>query len=318
MSGLTCEKRMGSTLSIIEPTDAKIVQRVRERVGLGASAGGPSDEQIVWGVRGFAREFQYWYNRVLDEAVPQYQKIIIDRINPMIRGMQLEGLGAQQVSERLIADYMHRNYVTAGGWALEQIAISASPRLRKSTAAGIDAEWYEPGPPPVVNLYVIKSGTVTRNSDILKALKAHGQEAQKRLLQTDKRAVVRVYYAVTSGARSSTFHDNVFRPSSAEFWAQAFALDGNEKQAIDLVLAMVQESGALLRRLTNETALRALGAAVAAYIAKVDGSAAVDWEFLARRNMIGDDEVKDQAKVRHGLAVKAATETGYVWPSRGR
>jgi hypothetical protein len=299
------------------PTDADIANNVRLRSGLDANAGGPSDAEIVSGVRGFARQFRFWYNRVLDEAVPKYQRLIIDRINPMIRGMQLEGLSAQEVASRLVSDYAHRNYVTAGGWALEQLAIDASPRLRKSAATGIDAEWYEPGPPLVVNLYVIKSGTVTRNSDILKALKTHGQEAQKRLLQTDKKAIVRVHYIVTAGQKSSTFHDGVYRPSSAEFWAQTFAID-DEKQAIDLALAMAQEAGTLLRGFANEDALRALEAVVAAFIATPDDSTAVDWTFLAERNMIGGEEGKADSKVRHARAQQAVKNTGYSWPTKKR
>ena len=168
-----------------------------------------------------------------------------------------------------------------------------------------------------MNLYVIKSGTVTRNSDILKALKTHGQEAQKRLLQTDKRAIVRVYYIVTAGQKSSTFHDGVHRPSSAEFWAQTFAID-DEKQAIDLALAMAQEAGTLLSRFANEDALRALETAVAAFIASADDPTAVDWEFLAERNMIGSDEVRADSKLRHARAQQAAKIAGYHWPVKKR
>lgn len=303
--------------SPVEPSDQELIDRVRLRADLDASIG-PSDAEIVAGVRGFAREFRYWYNRVLEEAVPKYERLIIDRINPMIRGMQLEGLAANEVAVRLVADYAHRNYVTAGGWALEQLAIAASPRLRKSAAAGIDAEWHESGRSPVTNLYVIKSGTVTRNSDILKALKTHGQEAQKRLLQTDKKAIVRVFYIVTAGQRSSTFHDGVYRPSSAEFWAQAFALDDNEAQAIDLALAMAQEAGLLLRNIADDRALRALEAATAAYIADANDASLVDWEFLAKRNMIDDPTVKAEGKARHEQARRAAEGVGYTWPSRSR
>jgi hypothetical protein len=298
------------------PSDADIVADVRNRSGLASAAVGPSDEQIASGVRGFAREFRYWYNRVLDEAVPKYQRLIIDRINPMVRSMELHGLDTTAVAARLVADYAHRNYVTAGGWALEQLAIAASPRLRKSTAAGIDAEWHEPGPPPVAHLYVIKSGTVTRNSDILKALKTHGKEAKTRLIQTDKKAVVRVYYVVTAGNRSSTHHDDVYRPSSAEFWAQTFDLEDDEQQAIDLALAMAQEAGSLLQKISDDKTLRVLEVAVAAYIATDDDASAVDWEFLAKRNMIDDPEVKKQGTVRHERARKAAAEAGYEWPKR--
>lgn len=142
---------------------------------------------MVAGVRGFAREFTYWDDRVLEEALPKYRTLIIDRINPMIRSMELIGQTVEDSAAALVGDYARRNYVTAGGWALEQLAIASSPVLGKSSAPGIDAEWREAGPPPVAHLYVIKSGLVTRNSDILKALKANGAEAQKRLLQTDKR-----------------------------------------------------------------------------------------------------------------------------------
>lgn len=308
---------MNLSSSAIEPADRDIVHRVRERAALDPADGGPSDALIIAGVRGFAREFQYWYNRVIEEAVPKYQKLIIDRINPMIRGMQLQDLPADQVAKRLLADWAHRNYVTAGGWALEKLAIEASPRLQKSAAPGIDAEWHEPGSSLVVNLYVIKSGTVTRNSDILKALKKHGQDANKRLLQNDKKAVVRVHYVVTAGQRSSTFHDGVYRPSSAEFWAQAFALDDSEKVAIDLALAMAQEAGALLRAFDDNAALRAMEVAVAAYLATEDNPTVVDWEFLAQRNMIDNIEVKNQAKSRHIRAVNAVKDTGYSWPSKG-
>jgi hypothetical protein len=304
--------------SATEPTDAEIVANVRERADLKESDGGPSDAQIVDGVRGFAREFRYWYNRVLEEALPKYQNLIIGRINPMIRGMQLEGLPADQVAARLVGDYAHRNYVTAGGWALEQLAIAASPRLKKSAATGIDAEWHEAGPPPVVNLYVIKSGTVTRNSDILSALKKHGGEAQKRLLQTDKKAVVRVYYVITAGQRSSTFHDGVHRPSSAEFWAQTFALDNDEDKAIELALAMAQEAGTLLRQFADDTALRALETAVAAYIATKDDPNVVDWEFLAQRNMVDRTDVKAEGNARHKRAQKAVKDAGYSWPPTAR
>ena len=304
------------TSSATEPSDAEIVARVRERSGFTAEAGGPSDARIAQGVRGFAREFDYWYNRVLHRALPKYQSLIIDRINPMIRGMQLEGLTAQEVAERLLHDYAHRNYVTAGGWALEQLAISTSARLRKSSATGIDAEWHESGPHPVVHLYVIKSSTVTRNSDILKALKTHGHEAQNRLMQTDKRAVVRVYYIVTAGQRSSTYHDGVHRPSSAEFWAQTFDLEGEESLAVDLVLAMAQEAGVLLKGLVDDSSLRALVVAVAAFISEDDDPETVDWEFLAQRNMLASAEIKSQNRNRHERAKRALSDAGYEWPSR--
>ncbi|WP_433127734.1 PmeII family type II restriction endonuclease [Micromonospora sp. CA-240977] len=295
-------------------TDAEIVTSVRQRAGLLGRNDGPSDAHIVQGVRGFAREFTYWYGRVLEEAIPKFHNLVTSRINPMIRGMEYEGLPLAEVVRGLVGDYARRNYVTAGGWAIEQLAIAGSPRLHKSSAAGIDAEWHEAGATPVSNLYVIKSGTVTRNSDILKALKSHGQEAQKRLIQTNKKAVVRVHYVVTAGRRKSGYEDGVYRPSSAEFWAQAFALE-NEKEAVDLALAMSQQAGELLKQSDAATHIRGMESAVAAYLANPASPAQVDWEFLAQFNMLKDPELEKDHKNRLARAKAAVMKAGHKWPS---
>jgi hypothetical protein len=300
----------------VDITDAEIVASVRQRAELVGCADGPSDAHIVQGVRGFAREFNYWYGRVLEQAVPRFHSLVTSRINPMIRGMEYEGLPLSEVVSGLVGDYARRNYVTAGGWAIEQLAIAGSPRLKKSSAAGIDAEWHEEGTTPVANLYVIKSGTVTRNSDILKALKSHGQEAQKRLIQTDKKAIVRVHYVVTAGRRSSTYEDGVYRPSSAEFWAQAFAFD-DEKQAVDLALAMSQQAGELLKRSSAATHILGMETAVSAYLANPTSPDQVDWEFLAQHNMLTDVELEEGHKNRLAKAKAAVLEAGYKWsPTR--
>lgn len=288
--------------------DEELLEHVYSRVSSLSFKPGISDEYIVSGVRGFAREFDYWYGRVLQEAIPKYQKIVIDRINPMIRGMQLEGLSAEVASKRLVADYAHRNYVTAGGWALEQLAIAASPRLQKSASNGIDAEWREEHAPPIMHLFVIKSGTVTRNSDILAQLKTNGSSAQKRLLQTDKRAMVKVYYAVLTGQLGSTFHDGVFRPSSAEFWAMSLCMDDEPTHAIDLALSMAQTGGVLVRESGGEDNLRLLETAVEAYISDPEGY--VDWDFIARRNMGGHDVAAEKAE-RSARAAEALEASGY-------
>lgn len=294
--------------------DDSVVSRVREKVNLPAGAGGPSDQNIRDGIDGFAREFNYWYIRVLKKALPKFKQLIVDRINPIVRGMELEGLSAQAASERLVHDYAQRNFVTAGGWALEQLAIAGSPRLHKSSASGIDAEWHETGAVPVSHLYVIKSGTVTRNSDILAALKTNGKDAHKRLIQSNKKAVVRVYYAITSGAKTSTYHDGVYRPSSAEFWAQIFDLENDPTLAVDLALAMAQEAAQVVRsELGEREALEALQYAVCSYIAMREDPDLVDWEFLAQTNMRGDVNLKEEGKMRLARARSATQEAGYNW-----
>jgi hypothetical protein len=95
-------------------------------------------------VRGFVQAFDYWYIRVMREAVPNYRNLIIKRINPFIRQIELEGCTAEQAAERMVEDYNSRNFVTAGGWALEEMAVAASPVAQKGSAEGIDLQRFNP------------------------------------------------------------------------------------------------------------------------------------------------------------------------------
>jgi Type II restriction endonuclease EcoO109I len=307
---------LGSELHI-STLDVDIVSQVRERSGVSYSGEGPTDELIVAGVRGFVREFAYWYGRVLEEALPKYRSTIVDRINPMVRGMELDGLPLSEVASRIVGDYARRNFVTAGGWALEQLAIAASPTLQKSAAAGIDAERHQPGPPPVSSLYVIKSGPITRNSDILKQLKQHGAEAQKRLMQTNKKAVVRLVYVVLVGKLNSTFDDGIVRPSSAEFWADAFGLD-NESDAINMALAMAQTAGRLLKDGSIKGHVSALERAVGLHIATAKNPDEVDWEFIAQRNMIANQDVQSEDRLRRNRVIAQLRAEGLLPPQLRR
>ena len=63
---------------------AEIVENVRRLSGVSAD-NGPDDAHIFAGVKGFVSAFDYWYIRVMREAVPQYRNLIIMRINPLIR-----------------------------------------------------------------------------------------------------------------------------------------------------------------------------------------------------------------------------------------
>jgi hypothetical protein len=161
--------------------DAELVNNVRRLSGI-TDGRGPDDEHILAGVRGFVEAFDYWYIRVIREAVLQYRKLIIARINPFIRRVELEGLGAAEAACRLVEDYTRRNFVTAGGWALEELAIASSETMQKSAAAGVDAQRLDPTTSEY-HLYLLKSGPVTRNSDIVNAIKTHGRQAEKLLRQ---------------------------------------------------------------------------------------------------------------------------------------
>jgi hypothetical protein len=85
-----------------------------------------------------------------------------------------------------VEDYNSRNFVTAGGWAIEGLASNLNQTFQKSAAKGIDLQRSDPATNEH-HLYVIKSGMVTRNSDIVGALKRHSRDAEKllaRIIQT--------------------------------------------------------------------------------------------------------------------------------------
>jgi len=214
---------------------AAIIASVRALANLPEGAG-PDDVHVLAGVRGFASAFTYWYSRVMVEAVPDYRNLIIKRINPFIRRMQCDGLSAEETTRRLIEDYDSRNFVTAGGWALERLASDASPDAQKSAAEGIDLQRFD----PVTGnqyLYVLKSGLVTRNSDIVGALKRNSRQAEKLLRQDKSAGMVVANWVVLAGKTQSSFEDGIRRPSSAEFWGEVYGLD--ESNGVVLALAMV-------------------------------------------------------------------------------
>lgn len=167
-------------------SDAEIAANVR-RLSAVASGAGPDDAHIVAAVREFAGQFEFWYTRVMREAVAQYRTLIVKRINPFVRRIECDGLSAPETATRLVEDYNARNFVTAGGWALEALARHVSPHAKKSTAVGIDLEGEDPTSGDY-HLFVLKSGLVTRNSDILEALKRNARQAEKLRRQGGSKA----------------------------------------------------------------------------------------------------------------------------------
>lgn len=272
---------------------------------------GPDDAHITAGVRGFVGAFEYWYTRVVRESVPQYRTLLIKRINPFVRRVQLDPFNAAETARRLIDDYDSRNFVTAGGWALEALASDGSPDAQKSPAEGIDLQRRDPSTGDY-HLYVLKSGLVTRNSDIVKQLKRNSRQAEKLLRQGRSTGSVHANWAIGAGKTSSTFEDGVRRPSSAEFWSEMFGLD--QDRAVDLALAMTGVAGELIRS-DVEAHLEALRLLVADYIASRQDDEVVDWEFIARRNMQTPDNWRQEDQQRHQRALALLASTGYVLPS---
>lgn len=286
-----------------------LVDRVRATSGVAAGTG-PTDGHILAGVRGFVKAFDYWYIRFLEEkAIPQYRTNIIARINPFIRRIDCDGLTARETAERIVDIYSERNFVTAGGWALEALARRASPDAQKSPAEGIDLQRYD-SLTDSYHLYVIKSGPITRNSDIINALKQNAREAQSRLRQEHADGSVTANYAVAFGVLKTTDKDGVRRPSSAQFWSEILG-DLVEDDAIEMVLAIVAEAATIMRHSEASSHLEALKLLVADYIARRDDDKVVDWEFIAKRNMCDRKEWKAEDAQRHERATKKLDDSGY-------
>lgn len=287
--------------------DDLIVANVRRLSGVAAGTG-PDDAHIVAAVRGFADRFEFWYVRVMREAVVKYRQLIIKRINPIIRRIECDGLTTSQTASKLVEDYNARNFVTAGGWALEALAVRINHGNQKSTAEGIDVQRVDVTTGDY-HLYVLKSGLVTRNSDILNALKRNARQAEKLLRQDGQNIHVHAHYAIVTGKTESSFEDGINRPSSAEVWSHMTGLP--ERQALDLVLAIAAEAGRLVRRDMNEH-LIAMKTVVADYIADRTNPEVVDWPYLARRNMESATAWSAEDKLRHKRALGILAASGYV------
>jgi hypothetical protein len=287
-------------------SDEQIVSEVR-KISSVPTTRGPGDTEISAAVRGFVEAFDYWYIRVMRKAVSKYRNLVVGRVNPMIRRVEFETLSPNDTAFRLVSDYNNRNFVTAGGWALEALAIRICAQGQKSPTAGIDVQRYDPKTGDY-HLYVIKSGPVTRNSDILAALKRHARRAEQAIRQSKSKGTVHAYYAIAAGKTTTSFEDGIHRPSSAEFWSQMTAL--GEQEAVALVLAMSRVAGSMVRS-DASAHVQALQAVVASYISKRGAADEVDWDFLGKRNMRAKTEWQAEDVVRHKEAQALLARLGY-------
>ncbi len=290
-----------------QPNKAVIVAAVRALSGVGSNKG-PDDDRLFNAVEAFVEAFDFWYIRVMREAVPEYRKLIVMRINPFVRRIECDGMDVTQTARRLVEDYNSRNFVTAGGWAIEALAASGRPEVHKSGIAGIDIDRHDPATGEY-HLYVLKSGLVTRNSDIVAALKRSTRQAEKQLRQSRTTKGVRANYAIAAGKTTSSFEDGVWRPSSGEFWGEMFDLP--ERDAVELSLAIAAEAGRLVRSDAAEH-IDALKLVVGDYIAERGNPASVDWEFIAQRNMQKRATWQAEDEIRHDQAKAALLASGYV------
>lgn len=292
---------------------AEVAARIRAAAGV-TDGDGPDDAHLHAGVAAFVAAFEYWYTRVIRYAVKDYRSLVIGRINPFIRRIELDCMGPDEAAARLVDDYNVRNFVTAGGWALEGLAESASPRLHKSGTAGVDLEWYDHDT-ATHHLYAIKSGKVTRNSDILAALKTHARKAESNLRQSRGPGNVEANYVVSAGRTSQTYEDGIRRPASGTFWSEALALP--EGRAVELALELAAEAGRVVR-VDAGVHLAAMRLLVADYLESRDDVSVVDWDFVVRRNMTPRGTWASQDKARHQRAISKLLETGYTPAARSR
>lgn len=273
-----------------------------------APAEGPTDADISNAIDGFAQQFDYWFDRVIANAVADYRKLVIARINPFVRGIEYQGFSPQRMGRELVRDYANRNFVTAGGWAIEKMAIALGSKNAKAAAPGIDLHKIDPAT-GAQHLYVIKSGTVTRNSDILSALKRNAEGARKLLMQGGSKVSVFANYAIAAGSTTTTYHDNIHRPSSAAFWAEVTELD--EDKAMRLAYAISKAAADMIRR-EAQPHINAMELLVGTYVARSDEASEVDWDFLFDRTMKEKGSWKAEDKARHATALAALAATGYV------
>jgi hypothetical protein len=279
---------------------------VRRESGIPAGSG-PNDARILAAVEAYVEKFDFWYIRVMKGAVPQYRSVIIQRINPLIARVRYEGLDCESFAVRLVADYNARNIVTAGGWAIDVLPPSLNYAYYKLTAGGIDLERREPEQ-NAHRTYILKSGPVTRNFDIVRSLKQHSREAERLLRQNNSKVNVTMNYIVAAGKNSSTFKDGVHRPSSAEFWAEV--TDLGEQQAVDLVVAIANEAGRLVQSDASEYIL-ALRTLLGTYLADPTDPTRVDWTYLKRRLFSQRPSWAAEDRQRHQAALAALKTTGF-------
>lgn len=304
---------MNDTNSSPDAAAKPLAASIREAAGLDSNEG-PSDAAIESAVQEFAGQFAFWFTRVIAQSVAKYRTLIIGRINALIRPIEFDGLSTEAVAARLVSDYVNRNFVTAGGWAIERMAIAIAEASGggKASSRGIDLERSDA---KGRHLYVIKSGKVTRNSDILSKLKQHAREAEKLIRQGGAKIAVFANYVVATGATSSTFEDGIHRPSSGEFWSEVTGLP--EPKALALVAEIAKAAGRQVTRNTDAH-IGAMVTLVQAYLADESAPEKVDWQFVFKLTMTKKEGWAAEDKVRHARAMAALAATGYAISAKAR
>jgi len=297
-----------ATPRTVQTIDLKAAEQIRVNAGLGKGEG-PSAQNVQAAVNVYIERFDFWYHRQWETIRKNYVTRLVRRVNPFVRRGQHGDCSAEVLALALVADWDSRNFVTAGGQALEAVAIAAGPHSQKAIAEGVDIQRSEPGNPGAMHLYVVKSGAVTRNTDIVASMKTNLRKAEKLALQNTATKSVRLNYATCVGTPSTTLADGVHRPSSAKFWSEILELD--EVHAIKVIWAIIEEGAK--RIVIPDLNRKALVAQVSTYVEKDDGSGLVDWEFMIKVVTLP----MEKYKVEHKKRDLAATKRGHEVLAKG-
>lgn len=193
------------------------------------------------------------------------------------------------------------------------MAIGICKGSQKSAATGIDLQVHDPEKNSY-RIYVVKSGSVTRNSDILSKLKENANKAEKIIRQGgNSSANVQKFYAIAAGKTTSTFEDGIGRPSSGQLWADLTGL--SPTRAVRLMVEIARHAGVLVQR-DAAAAINALAILVGSYISEPGNPANVDWDFLGMRTTQEKASWKDEDRHRHLDAKKALNNAGLTIPKR--
>lgn len=252
-------------------------QEMRAAAGL-AEGEGPSPARIQRAVSVYVQQFDWWYGKQLRQIMDSYVEKIVRRINPYVRRAQLGDCTATDLAEAAIASWESRNFATAGGNALEALAIAIGPNCQKAVGTGLDIQRVSPEDLETLSLYVLKSGAITRNSDILAKMKQNVRKAEQLARQHPGTKVVRLNYAIAAGTFTNTFSDGVHRPSSPQFWSEIMELQ--QDKAIRLLWLVTDEAAKHIRSIERNR--KSLVAKVAAYLAKEGTTDEADWDFLLK------------------------------------
>lgn len=273
-------------------------EALRLQAGLAAGEG-PPPENVRAALDVYVRQFDWWYGKQWHTILPDYVKRIVRRINPFVRRAQHGDCSSHALAEAVVGDWDSRNFVTAGGQALEALAIAIGKNCQKAIAEGVDVQRTEPADPSKLHLYTVKSGAVTRNTDIVSKMKINLRKAEKLARQSPGIGTVRLNYATCVGTLATTLADGVYRPSSAQFWSEVMELP--EDKAVRLLWTVTESAAQWIR--WPERNRRALVEEVAAYVGTAEDPERVDWEFLVRVVTQPPTAYKAEHVRRHGLAV---------------